>query len=108
MKRVTIYDVFGFYQTSFVEVVSSLVGLGATKEEVEIMRQNKARRNDFSSTEWPLERIKTYTTEELRKLSIAVTVLRKAAADDGIRLPRLDGAGNLSSGMMRKFGVMRH
>jgi len=32
----------------------------------------------------------------------------KAAADDGIRLMRLDGAGNLSACMMRKHGVMRH
>jgi hypothetical protein len=109
LKRVTIYDTFGFYQTSFVQVVSSLVPLGlATEEEVERMRQNKARRNDFKSDDWPLDRIKAYTTEELRKLSAAVSVLRKAAADDGIRLNRLDGAGNLSAGMMRKFGVMKH
>jgi hypothetical protein len=109
LKRVTIYDVFGFYQCGFVQVVASLVPLGlATPEEVERMRLNKARRNDFKSAEWPLERVKAYTTEELRKLSAAVSVLRKAAADDGIRLPRLDGAGNLSAGMMRKNKVMRH
>lgn len=108
MKRVTIYDVFGFYQTSFVQVVSSLVSLGlATEEEVERMRQNKARRSDFNSPEWPLERIKAYTIEELRKLSTAVTVLRRAAADNCIRLNRLDGAGNLSAGEMRKHKVMR-
>ena len=95
----TIYDTFGFYQTSFVQVVASLVSLGlATEEEVEKMRQNKARRNDFKSAEWPLERIKAYTTEELRKLSAAVSVLRKAAADDGITLNRLDGAGNFECG----------
>jgi hypothetical protein len=64
--------------------------------------------NNFKSVEWPLERIKTYTTEELRKLSMAVSVLRKAAADDGIRVPRLDGAGNLSAGIMRKNKTMRH
>ena len=103
LKRVTIYDTFGFYQTSFVKVVESLVSLGlATVEEVEKMRQNKARRNDFNAPEWTLDRIKAYTTEELRKLSIAVTVLRKAASDDGIRLMRLDGAGNF-----RKFGRVR-
>ena len=85
LKRITLFDVFGFYRTSFVEVASSLVSLGlATKEEVETMRQNKARRNDFKSSDWPLSRIKTYTEAELRKLSIAVTVLRKAAAEDGM------------------------
>ena len=90
-------------------MVESLIPLKlATEEEVEKMRQNKARRNDFKSPDWPLDRIKAYTTEELRKLSVAVTVLRKAAADDGIRLNRRDGAGNLSAGMMRKFGVMKH
>jgi len=69
---------------------------------------NKARRNDFKSLDWPLDRIKAYTIEELRKLSAAVTVLRKAAFEDGIRLRRLDGAGNLSAGIMRKENVMRH
>jgi hypothetical protein len=98
LKRVTLYDVFGFYQTSFVEVVASLVSLGlATDEDVERMRQNKARRGDFAHEDWPLDRIKAYTLEELRKLSAAVSVLRKAAADDGIRMNRLDGAGNLSA-----------
>ncbi|HEY8649318.1 MAG TPA: hypothetical protein VIL70_00230, partial [Chthoniobacterales bacterium] len=37
-----------------------------------------------------------------------MSVLRKAAADHGIRLNRLDGAGNLSAGIMRKNKVMRH
>jgi hypothetical protein len=87
LRRVTLYDVFGFYQCSFVKVVSSLVGLGlATKDEVERMRQNKARRADFNSPKWPLDRIKAYTVEELRKLSTAATVLRKAAFEDGIRM----------------------
>lgn len=72
------------------------------------MRENKARRNDFKSGDWPLERIKAYTTQELRKLSVAVSVIRKSAFDDGIRLRRLDGAGNLSAGMVRKYKVMRH
>jgi hypothetical protein len=109
LKRITIYDVFGFYQCGFVKVMESLVSLGlATEEQVEEMRQNKARRNDFKSDEWPLSRIKAYTEQELRKLSVAVSVLRKAAFEDGIRLRRLDGAGNLSAGMMRKHKVMRH
>jgi hypothetical protein len=109
LRRVTIFDVFGFYQMSFVKVVASLVPLGlATEEEVERMRRNKARRSDFNSPDWSLDRIKAYTVEELRKLSAAVSVLRKAAFEDGIRMNRLDGAGNLSAGMMRKHKVMRH
>jgi hypothetical protein len=72
------------------------------------MRLNKARRNDFKSPDWSLDRIKAYTMEELRKLSVAVTVLRKSAFEDGIRLHRLDGAGNLSAGLMAKHGVKRH
>jgi hypothetical protein len=109
LERIVIYDVFGFYQCGFVKVMESLVSLGlATKEQVETMRKNKARRNDFKSDDWPLDRIKAYTTEELRKLSVAVSVIRKSAFEDGIRLRRLDGAGNLSAGTMRKHKVMRH
>jgi hypothetical protein len=107
IKRITIYDVFGFYQTSFAEVVESLVPLGlATREEVESIKRDKARREQFHQI--PLDEIKPYTTLELRKLSIAVTILRDGFDKMGIRLNSWMGAGAAASALLRKEGVAKH
>ena len=101
LKRITIYDLFGFYQSSFVTVVDSLVPLGlATPEEVERIRSDKARRAEFHQV--PLEEIKLYTTLELRMLSIAATVLRDGFDRMGIRLNSWMGAGAAASALLKK------
>jgi hypothetical protein len=107
IKRITTYDVFGFYQTSFAEVVESLVPLGlATREEVEIIKRDKARREQFHQI--PLDEVKPYTTLELRKLSIAVTILRDGFDKMGIRLNSWMGAGAAASALLRKEHVAKH
>jgi hypothetical protein len=107
VRWITIYDLFGFYQSSFVKVVEGLVPLGlATPEEVERIRSDKARRAEFGQV--PLEEIKLYTTLELRKLSIAATVLRDGFDRMGIRLNSWMGAGAAASALLRKEGVARH
>ena len=56
----------------------------------------------------PLEEIKLYTALELRKLSIAATVLRDGFDRMGIRLNSWMGAGAAASALLRKEGVARH
>jgi hypothetical protein len=107
VREITIYDLFGFYQSRFVEVVEGLVPLGLAKpEEVERIRSNKARRAEFHQV--PLEEIKLYTTLELRKLSIAATVLRDGFDRMGIVLNSWIGPGAAASAVLRKEGVARH
>jgi hypothetical protein len=107
VTKITIYDLFGFYQSRFVEVVESLVPLGLAKpEEVERIRSDKARRAEFHQV--PLEEIKLYTTLELRMLSIAATVLRDGFDRMGIRLNSWMGAGAAASALLKKEGVARH
>jgi hypothetical protein len=107
VKKITIYDLFGFYQSSFVKVVESLVPLGlATPEEVERIRSDKARRAEFRQV--PIEEIKLYTTLELRKLSIAATALRDGFDRMGIRLNSWMGPGAAASALLKKEGVARH
>jgi len=66
LKKITIYDVFGFYQSSFAKVVESLVPLGlATQEEVESIKRDKARREQFHQI--PLDEVKPYTSLEPRR-----------------------------------------
>ena len=60
IKRIVIYDVFGFYQSDFVKVIKSLATIGlAAKEEVETIARDKERREAFHQV--PLDEIKAYT-----------------------------------------------
>jgi hypothetical protein len=90
-----------------VKVVEGLVPLDLAKpEEVERIRSDKARRAEFHQV--PLEEIKLYTTLELRKLSIAATVLRDGFDRMGIRLNSWMGPGAAASALLKKEGVARH
>jgi hypothetical protein len=106
-RRITIYDVFGFYQNGFLEVMKNLNKLGlATDDEVETIRRNKNRRKDFG--EIPLDQIKTYTELELRKLSLAAIKLRDGFDFMGLRLHSWSGAGAASAALLKKEGVAAH
>jgi hypothetical protein len=79
IRRITVYDVFGFYQSSFLKVVKSLEKLRlATGEEVATIERDKDRRQNFDQV--PLSEVKTYTELELRKLSLAAIKLRDGCA----------------------------
>jgi hypothetical protein len=102
---VTIYDVFGFYQSAFLKVVKSLVmQCHATKDEYDTIEANKKRRSDFANV--PLEEIKRYTALELSLLSRALTILRNHGFDGmGVRLERWSGAGSAAGALMKKMRV---
>jgi hypothetical protein len=92
IKKIVIYDLFGFYQCGFVKVMKSLQKMGlVTAEEVAAMERDKKRRNKFGQV--PLEQIKTYTELELRKLSVAATRLRDGFDYMGVKLKSWSGAG---------------
>ena len=107
IRRVTVYDVFGFYQSSFVKVMKSLEKLGlATGEEVATIERDKARRQNFDQV--PLGEIKTYTDLELRKLSLAAIKLRDGFDYMKIRLGSWSGAGAAAAALIRARGVSKH
>ena len=107
VRCITIYDVFGFYQTGFVKVMQSLQKIGlATKEEIAAIERDKARRRDFDQV--PLNEIKAYTEVELRKLSLAAIKLRDGFDFMGIRLQSWSGAGSAAAALIRKEGVAGH
>lgn len=50
---ICIYDVFGFFQTSFVKAVGNLVKLGYTSgEDLKTVELNKKKRHDFASVDF--------------------------------------------------------
>jgi hypothetical protein len=107
IRRITVYDVFGFYQSSFLKVVKSLQKMGlATGEEVASIERDKARRQNFDQV--PLEEVKAYTELELRKLSLAAVKLRDGFDYMKIRLGSWSGAGAAAASLIHARGVYDH
>jgi len=73
--HIRIYDVFGFFQSSFSAVANSMVDSGrATVKEAGFIAAMKARREKFAEED--IEQIKAYTTLELRLLARMMGDLR--------------------------------
>jgi hypothetical protein len=107
IRRITVYDVFGFYQSGFLKVAKSLQKLRlATAEEVAIIERDKARRQNFDQV--PLREVKAYTELELRKLSLAAIKLRDGFDYMKIRLGSWSGAGAAAAALIHARGVSEH
>ena len=107
VRRIPIYDVFGFYQSGFLKVMESLEKLKlATSEEVATIKRDKARRQNFDQV--PIGEIKAYTELELRKLSLAAIKLRDGFDYMKIRLGSWSGAGAAAAALIRARDVPEH
>ena len=105
--HIQIYDVFGFFQSSFSAVVDSMVESGrATQEEAEFIRSMKDKRSNFANE--PIEEIKKYTTLEMRLLARMMTDLRTAFDQAGLRLRDWHGAGAAASALMEREKTKSH
>jgi hypothetical protein len=105
--HIRIYDVFGFFQSSFSSVVDSMVATGrATKEEAEFIADMKAQRDKFAEKD--IERIKEYTTLELRLLSRMMGDLRVGFEDMGLHLRHWHGAGAAASALIESQKLKVH
>jgi hypothetical protein len=106
-RKITIYDVYGFYQTGFVKVMESLKKLGlAPAEDVETIRRDKERRQNFDQI--PLAEIQYYTGLELQYLSLAAVKLRDGFDFMVLRLQSWSGAGSAAAALISKEGVPKH
>lgn len=100
-EHITIWDVFGFFQSSFVNALNEWdIGAPAERERIERM---KAQRGTFSAED--KEQVRAYCLDECRLLAIMVKKLIDYALSIGIKLTRYDGAGAVASAMLRKFRV---
>ena len=105
--HVRIYDVFGFFQSSFSAVVKSMVDSGrATKEEADFIAEMKEKRDQFANEE--IEQIKAYTTLELRLLARMMGDLRSGFEDMGLHLRHWHGAGAAASALIESQKLKKH
>ena len=105
--HIRIYDVFGFFQSSFSAVVKSMVDSGrATKEEADFIAEMKEKRDQFSNEE--IEQIKAYTTLELRLLARMMGDLRSGFEGMGLHLRHWHGAGAAASALIESQKLKMH
>jgi hypothetical protein len=98
--RITLWDVFGFFQGSF---VSALEKWAPKLTELAIIKRGKAARSQFD--QWAREDLTEYNAAELRALVILVDKVRDAIRDLGLTITRWDGAGSIAAAMLKHQGV---
>jgi hypothetical protein len=105
--HIRVYDVFGFFQSSFSAVVKSMVDSGrATTDEADFVAEMKDRRDQFANEN--IERIKAYTTLELRLLARMMGDLRKGFEETGLHLRHWHGAGAGASALIESQKLKKH
>lgn len=108
---ICIYDVFGFFQSSFVKAVENLIRPGyIKKEDWEEVKTMKGEREEFANVS--LDAIKLYCERELTMLAKECTVLRDGfdklplgKGEAGIRLKSWSGAGSAAGAFLRAIDL---
>src|SRR5262249_1164716 len=95
---VTIWDVWGFFQSSFVTALASW-GVGSI-EQLALIAAGKEGRSEFR--DWDKARIEQYNELELILLCLLMDKGRASTLALDLPLRRWDGAGAIASAMYRK------
>lgn len=103
-RRLRIYDVFGFFQASFVKAIQDWLGAGWP--ELPLIMEGKAKRNEFSRSS--LAFIRRYTRAELRALVSLMEKLRDSLGTLDLRISAWWGAGSIAAAMFKKHSVTEH
>lgn len=98
---ITIYDVWGFFQSGFSPAIDEL-GVG-TKEDRDFIRDMKAERNEFDIKK--IEKILDYCFLECEYLVLAMNKLADAFWDCGLELTSWHGAGAIGNLILGQHGV---
>jgi hypothetical protein len=104
-RRVRIYDVFGFFQSSFLRAIRSMPGV-ATAQEYETVEKGKAERGEFYQSN--IAEIKEYTRHELMLLCRMMSQLRQALQGQNLYLTTWFGAGSIAQALMKRENVAPH
>jgi hypothetical protein len=102
--KVTVWDVFGFFQTSFLVALRDWIPDVAN--QLDVIEAGKAGRATFAVEDMP--EMRDYCIAECQLLEELCGRLQDALSEAGLRLSRWDGAGAVASAMLRKYNVLAH
>lgn len=103
-KAITVWDVFGFFQSSFVNALKQF-NIG-TPEEIAELSGMKNKRADFDTES--IDNVIKYNQNECRLLVDAMNKLNDALITAGIPIKSWHGAGAIAGELMRKNNVKTH
>lgn len=103
-RKVHIYDVFGYFQRSFVAALEEWKVGSLT--QVDRIRSMKASRSDFSDES--TEEMLAYCLEECKLLTQMMEKLRDSLIEGGIPMKQWYGAGAIAAAILEKEGVKKH
>lgn len=98
---ITIWDVFGFFQESFIGVTKKW--LGENHRHYELIKKMKQLRGDFANV--PQSEINAYNAAELETLVEIMDKVRAAVDGLGLKCSRWDGAGAVAAAIFKKHAV---
>lgn len=101
--QVVVWDVWGFFQGSFVDAMKKWL---PNDPDYEMIKRMKGERNIFERSE--IEQIKVYNQAELRCLVKIMEALRAAINDLGLKITRWDGAGAIAAAFLQKHKVTQY
>gem|GEM_PF-1992470 len=100
-SRITIWDVFGFFQEGFVGVMKKW--LGSDYKHFNLIKEMKNKRGDFSKIDQKL--INKYNEAELEALVDLMKKVHEAVDGLDLKVTRWDGAGSIAAALFRKHGT---
>ena len=100
-RSIHLYDVFGFFQKSFVKTLAKWNT--CPPEMIEAISAMKLRRGTFTPAE--KEEVRQYCFEECRLLSKLMLAFRDACVEADITPQHWYGAGALATALMRRYKV---
>ncbi|MGH7240468.1 MAG: DNA polymerase, partial [Candidatus Saccharimonadales bacterium] len=100
-KSVTIWDIFGYFQRSFVKACQEW---SVGQEHLGQIAAMKAKRGEFAD-ESP-ENIRSYCQSECQILVELFRKLLDCVASVGLKLSAYNGAGSIAEAILRKFDVL--
>ena len=101
---ITMWDVFGFFQSSFVKALS--LWLPDLTEGLALVKEMKQKRSTFVIDD--LERITTYCLEEVDQLAQMMTELRRRAIEVDACPSAWYGPGAMSSRVMQRHKIKQY
>ena len=102
-KTFILWDVIGYFQSSFVVACEKWLGDLDVLEDIQRM---KLQRSTFSSSQ--IEDIVEYNRKECVLLVMLVTRLFASLDEAAIELSRYDGAGSIAAAILRKYNIKKY
>jgi hypothetical protein len=101
VRSVTIWDVFTFFQQSFVKAAEAWKVIGP--EDAAYIAKMKDDRRHFTEADWP--EVRRYCGIECQRLAAMMGYVRQAHADVGIALRTFFGAGSSATALLESVNV---